>query len=448
VNLTFTRETEQLIWALSRSVAAGAAYNAEERYPPPRCLPGTRERILDAISQWFETGMNQVCWLYGAPGMGKSAVAQTIAETYAKRDQLVASFFLSRSDSKNRRFPTTAGDIALSTAVRWKKMGDIFSSELIARLLSDSPRRPMLIVVDGLDECDDSYEQCLVLSDIRNLLCTYHQVLPLRFLITSRPYSHIQEMFKRDTLAEISTCISLDDVDGVYKDVFNFLQSEFTRIGHSSGRKDSLQVVREPWPSADLLHRLAIESGGSFRYAATLVNYVDSSPEQLDRILSMEVSRPTSTNLSGLDKLYLWMLDQLSVSHLAIVKRVLGFALFPDFSRAPVSLSQIPGLLGLSPENMMSRLDDLGSIIHLKHRVTGRYFWVISPFEDFLSNRSLSQEYHIDFHQWQADTLRDMLRSESARARVFDLETYALHHPQSCLELTNSSVKISSHNNR
>jgi len=46
--------------ALSRLVAPGAGYDAEERYPHPHRLPGTRKAILDAISQWFETCTEQV----------------------------------------------------------------------------------------------------------------------------------------------------------------------------------------------------------------------------------------------------------------------------------------------------------------------------------------------------------------------------------------------------
>ena len=300
----------------------------------------------------------------------------------------------------------------------------------------------MLIVIDGLGECDNSYEECRALSDIHKLLYIDDQVPPLRFLITSRPYSHIKGVFEGlGILTGVSMCISLDEADGAQEDVFNFLQSEFTRIAHSSGRKDALQVVRQHWPSVDILQRLAIESGGSFGYAATVVNYVDVphfSAVRLDRILSLEVSRSTSTNLSGLDKLYSCILDQLSVSDLTIVKRILGFSLFPDFFTEPLSVLQIPELLGLSAETVMSRLNDLRSVIHFKHRVTGEYFWVISPFDDFLSNRDLSQQYHIDCYQWQEDTLRDMLRSESARAGM----KYALYRPHLCLEILNSFIKI------
>ena len=361
----------------------------------------------------------------------------------------------------NCLFPTIAGQIAMSGADKQQKVVDIFSRDplildqrhgptsLVDRLLSDPlQRHAMLIVVDGLDECDNSFGQSRALSDIHDLLYADHQVLPVRFLITSRPYPHIKEWFEGPGITtEMSTCISLDVVDGVDQDVVHFLQREFARIGHSNGRKDTLQAVREPWPSVDILQRLAIESGGSFYYAATVVNYVDVprfSTVRLDRILSTEISRSTSTNLSGLDKLYFCILDQLSVSDLTIIKRILGFSLFPDFFREPVNVLQIPELLGLSPENMMSRLNDLRSVIHFKQCVTGKYFRIIPPFEDFLSNRDLSQEYHIDCHEWQEDTLRDMLRSESARPGYLGRMGYALYHPHSCPELLllNSFVKI------
>ena len=66
------------------------------------------------------------------------------------------------------------------------------------RHLSPLPQRPYLVIIDGLDECRDKATQ----QSILRLLCetiTVHR-LPLRFLIGSRPESHIRDSFDQESL--------------------------------------------------------------------------------------------------------------------------------------------------------------------------------------------------------------------------------------------------------
>ena len=52
---------------------------------------------IRAIEEWED-----VLWLYGSAGAGKSAIAQTIAEMCTELGLIVASLFFSRSDFLNR----------------------------------------------------------------------------------------------------------------------------------------------------------------------------------------------------------------------------------------------------------------------------------------------------------------------------------------------------------
>ncbi|KAJ7190185.1 hypothetical protein GGX14DRAFT_314376, partial [Mycena pura] len=56
-------------------------YNSGERFPDPACHPGTRIKVLGDLFSWSsDTSLqNQLLWLYGSAGMGKSAIAQTFA---------------------------------------------------------------------------------------------------------------------------------------------------------------------------------------------------------------------------------------------------------------------------------------------------------------------------------------------------------------------------------
>ena len=101
---------------LSRWISPGAAYDSQERFPAPRCHPGTRTELLNKIEEWIGAGAGRgamdLLWLHGPAGAGKSAIAQTVAEICAERGQLAASFFFSRSspdrNALKHLFPTIA----------------------------------------------------------------------------------------------------------------------------------------------------------------------------------------------------------------------------------------------------------------------------------------------------------------------------------------------------
>ncbi|ESK85033.1 nwd2 [Moniliophthora roreri MCA 2997] len=93
-------KSNMVLQLLGEKAATNAFLDAEQRFPPPNCHQGTRIRILGELSKWIEgdSKTNRVFWLNGAAGVGKLAIAQTLAEKYV-RTTLAAVFFFSRSDS-------------------------------------------------------------------------------------------------------------------------------------------------------------------------------------------------------------------------------------------------------------------------------------------------------------------------------------------------------------
>lgn len=84
--------------------APRAIHNSKDRYDPPKCHPDTRVAIRDRLMEWATqtaatTKDSGILWFYGGPGTGKSAVAQTLAETLQSQNLLLATFFFSRTDS-------------------------------------------------------------------------------------------------------------------------------------------------------------------------------------------------------------------------------------------------------------------------------------------------------------------------------------------------------------
>ncbi|KAL0071694.1 hypothetical protein AAF712_000616 [Marasmius tenuissimus] len=80
----------------------GASHDAEQQYDRGECLPGTREEVLRIIWEWILSNRREfpICWLAGTAGVGKTAIAITIAKECERKGRLVTSFFFFRSDPR------------------------------------------------------------------------------------------------------------------------------------------------------------------------------------------------------------------------------------------------------------------------------------------------------------------------------------------------------------
>ncbi|TFK58238.1 hypothetical protein BDN72DRAFT_735788, partial [Pluteus cervinus] len=68
---------------------------------PPKCHPDTRMAVQDSLVAWRgNRTAGPVRLISGWTGTGKTTIAQTMAEYWAKRGQLAGSFFFSRSSGK------------------------------------------------------------------------------------------------------------------------------------------------------------------------------------------------------------------------------------------------------------------------------------------------------------------------------------------------------------
>jgi hypothetical protein len=99
------------IWEkLSQIAVKGAAYDSREREPQPKCLEGTRTVLLNHIHGFLDNREHdsRLIWLHGTAGVGKSAVAFTVAERmrglqvtgWATKEKQFAGSFFSRTHTK------------------------------------------------------------------------------------------------------------------------------------------------------------------------------------------------------------------------------------------------------------------------------------------------------------------------------------------------------------
>ena len=305
--------------------------------------------MLEKINAWIHAGAEgtKILWLHSPAGAGKSAIAQTVAETCAERSQLAASFFFARLfDGRNAMkylFPTIAVQIALSVPEKRQRLDGVLNSDpyiaerasgsadLVASLFrnhSQTSASPSIVVIDGLDECQGHDDQCRILIQLSHMVNTHE--LPLRFLIASRPEAHLCEAFEEPSLARITNIVPVYGDIRAHEDVSKYLQNEFSRVLDSKRHRNVMQFVRRPWPSNDIIERITMRSGGHFIYAATIIKFVDeeyfSPVVRLGQVLnSTNSSIPEPMPFAELDKLYTQILSSSPASHRPILKRILGY---------------------------------------------------------------------------------------------------------------------------
>ena len=303
------------------------------RFPPPRCHPQTREKVLKTITDWVNDphARQRIIWLNGPAGAGKSAIAQTISER-CLRERLAASFFFLRNSSDRgtatRLFTTLAWQLAKSIpellsyvelAIETEplfptKSLDIQFDRLIVQplqeLLRDEPDfcpQKSLVVVDGVDECAPDRDQMLFLKLIGKALSEIH--IPLRFLICSRPEAHIQASFESEVMTGITRAVSLNDQFEPDDDIRKYLMDAFARIR----AEHKLFKLPPAWPPGRTIDQLVLKSSGQFIYASTVVKFVadiyGDPRKRLDIVLK---TRPVKSAppFAELDQLYIQILSQ------------------------------------------------------------------------------------------------------------------------------------------
>jgi NACHT domain len=264
--------------------------------------------VLGVINQWIsEPSDYAVLLLHGIAGSGKSAIAQSAAELFATEGKLAASFFFNRQEKERcnteRLIETIAYQLAiLGPTIKqqilkalWQDRSilDFVFEHKLQKLIvdplqllpaSDSPR---VIVIDGLDECDDGGQVGRLIAILSNPLLNPR--FPLRFLVTSRPGLPVQAILNNDELAPITSSLSLQNFTA---DADIRLFSERRLLAIRRMRVGVMVGVSSLWPPSNELDALVNQSSGLFIFAATAVKFIEDPraipQEQLEVVLSGE----------------------------------------------------------------------------------------------------------------------------------------------------------------
>jgi hypothetical protein len=404
-----------------------------DRSPAPKCYPGTRVGILNKIHEWIDDPDDTpLCWVHGPAGSGKSAIAQTVADRCADKGQIAASFFFSRSepprDTSKLFFTTLAWQLASSMPERRDpicqgvmdgvrildqqhstQIDCLIVRPLLTPINSDTGASAFLVIVDGLDECKPNANQIRLLNRMYDIVKTHR--LPLRFLIVSRPESHIRGFFNAPRNKEICKEISIYGDSQACGDVHLFLRHSFDEIAGSGRHMHSLQHVPRPWPPDETILLLCRRAEGYFIYASTVLKYVDdeysSCVTRLEEVLDASGSGPAASVFAELDKLYTQILSTCPNTQLLV--RILGGLLksSPVWGDMPVeALELIYNLQHGEIHQMLRGLHSVFNMSNVDHAIcpwTSVHLYHTS-FLDFLYDKDRAGVYYSD----EEDILRDI----------------------------------------
>ncbi|KAF9458300.1 hypothetical protein BDZ94DRAFT_114005 [Collybia nuda] len=395
-----------------------ALFDSQARHPPPICHPSTRIGLLDHIFRWVDRGEEDILFLDGPAGVGKSAVAQTVAARSAARKTLGGSFFFFRGSSSRNTvaplIPTITHQIIAPSPRKRKKVAKaieldpfIFdkSPEVQLRKLIIQPlcssvflwnklsqRKRRLLIVDGLDECIDDNGQCQIVNLLGQLVDKDCGIV--RCLIASRSEPHIISAV--NSLKIKVARVTLNEQSwGASGDLRMYLRSGIDDIF-------SRRNLPQPWPSETIIDTLTEKAGGIFIYASTVLKYMedpDSLPIiQLEHVLSLI---PETTPFAALDQLYQEILTACPAQHRSTLLHIFGIIFlhnpqFKDF----VDVLLIEAILGLSSGEVAMVLRRMHSIIAFRESDSKTTITFLhASFGDFLFNRERSGQFFVDIFE-------------------------------------------------
>ncbi|KFY68931.1 hypothetical protein V496_00682 [Pseudogymnoascus sp. VKM F-4515 (FW-2607)] len=353
---------QQIVLDKLRS-ADNAEFDSHDEEHNARCYQGTRVELLRQIDTWASNrGSERIFWLNGMAGTGKSTISRTVAQTFADKGDLGASFFFKRGEGDRgyagmfittiatqliQKLPSLAphvqNAIEADPGISKKALKQQFNTLVLQPLgkIQTHPQKSssIIIVIDALDECDRE-------EDVRTIIRLFSQVkqitsIQIKFFLTSRP--------------ELPIRLGFEDISG------------HTTIQSLVGMAIPL-----------------------FIFATTVCWFINDRKcgqpkDQLAKVLKYE----TRSQASKLDATYLPVLDQLLVGVTISERRdlveefrqVIGSIII---LASPLSATSLDRLLGVPEGTVDSRTDLLHSVLSVPSRPNHPIRLLHLSFRDFL----------------------------------------------------------------
>ena len=419
-------------------------------HPERGCLPQTRVKILDEITNWVNDPSScQTLLLFGQAGTGKSSIAHEIARRFRRLDRLTTSYCFMRGKPSSREcyrfFTTLAHNLcnkypsfkaSLSKVidsnpglVEMQAYGSLFESLLRDPIRDVCFVGPILIVVDALDESEDasSIQRRDTLA-FHEFLATRLGELPsnFRILITSRPEPDLEKAFCDPSLARRMYMNDPTLTAGLDCDMLTYMRTKLSKVKG---------VVEND------IQELVKKAEGNFQWAFVACSHISRPPSGLNSQRCIQrVLHPAAINsemaVNPLDELYTTILHRFNMKDREICdnfKCVMGQILG---AFEPLSVDALDVFVSwLGGHHVVSAIvEELGSL--LSHVIPGESTHPVSPlhtsFRDFLTDETRGGVYYVnlnDVHRSFALATLGTMQAE-LRFNICKLETSYLFNNQ------------------
>ncbi|KAJ2925402.1 hypothetical protein H1R20_g11671, partial [Candolleomyces eurysporus] len=388
----------------------------EQSLPPDSaCFPGTRKGVIQGITSWADTRtvlsktpVMHVYWFHGFAGSGKSAVSLEIAKIYAGSGRLLASYFFFRNAGDRSRMHRFAATLAAQMVAAVPA-----TASFIKAALQDNPgllaqgasltmqlerlvyepfqaalkrglaikglfKGPFLIVIDGLDECEDKHGVATFIDHFLDFF-RRHPSIPLRFLITSRVEEHI-----RTRLENGAVLLGNLNSHSADEDIEMFLQASFRDAATNDRVIQTYVQAHGEWPTKPDMNKLVQHIKGSFVLASTIFKFIVQPATEEDPLTPMD--RLPLAEMNGLDSLYAQTLAR--SQHLPHFRNIIATV---ALLRRSLPIIGIAKLLGIEAFEVVHVLLNLQAIIHVPGTdEEGKVTLCHTSLRDFLTTESRS----------------------------------------------------------
>lgn len=412
---------------LYKNVSTNAILNVGGCVDEVKCHPGTRTEVIGLIEKWILGPQNasacHLFWLSGPAGAGKTSIVHTVAERCQEQGVPHANFFFFRTDgSRSDPFPLVPTllhqILQLHPTLRESVAAILSSNPLIfqtslenqfAQLLviplhaiqqSCPSYRPIILLIDGLDECDSENKlgQRQILRTFDKVLVNHHCLF--RVLVASRAEHQIVMSFNQVATSVLS--VYLDNQYMPERDIRLFVSDKFDEVKHTHRLA---HMIDETWPSVGDIDSIVKKSSGQFIYAATVMRFIldsSASPQlSLERVQGVAPLTARSP-FSHLDAMYAYILSRADdqdalkdILHAQLLRSITHRTARRTTTHRNATLQQL--LLMYNPRYtdtvIHSCVGDLSAIAHLGCRELAFYH---ASLPEYLQDESRSGVYFVD----------------------------------------------------
>jgi len=322
-----------------------------------------------------------IFWLAGMAGTGKTSIALTLCRMLAADSSVVlgGAFFCSRSAgslsrTEVRRVLSTlvmfladqspefaaelAKDVKEDYRVAHKPVSDQVGRLLVKPLaVLASLNRPIVFVIDALDEFSDSRE----LAELIKAIVNFRSDARVKFILTSRPEMYIRgtpiSNPSHNSIMHLHTISKVEIETDIRRYIFGTLQTV---------------AMNAKWYTNNDVDVLVRLSSGLFIFAATVLKYILDQDNDEDRGSRLSKAIAFSANRTpartAMDKIYELVLteacrdDRVDDDELERMQQIVACILA---ARTPLSVEALADLTAGTTHKLRGSLSRLHSLVYL-----------------------------------------------------------------------------------